>query len=451
MFITGPDVIKTVTHEEVTKEKLGGAMTHNSKIRCRALRRRRRSRRADVDPRDAAVLHAVEQHGGSARRASPPTTTRRPRGRAARTRWSPTIPTSRTTSSRRHRVGRRRRTLSSRCTSTSPRTSSSASRAWAASRSASWPTSRPCWPACSTSTPRSRVRASFASATASTFRWSFSRTCRVSAGHGSGVRRDHQARRQAALRLRRGHGAQADRDHAQGLRRRLLRDGQQAHPHRLQLRLALGRDRGDGLRGRGQHRVPPRSARKPARRRRGGAPAEGRRVPREVRQPLHRRRARLRRRGDRARADAAQADRGLQLLENKRDTNPPEEARQHPAVQRPTRVLQKIRNRSGQCRRSRRSSIANRGEIAVRIIRACARDGHRTVAVYSDADRTALHVRFRPRGLPHRPAGAPARATCDIDRIIDAAKALRCRGDPPRLRLPGGERRVRDRPAPTRG
>lgn len=31
MFITGPDVIKTVTHEDVTKEELGGAMTHNSK------------------------------------------------------------------------------------------------------------------------------------------------------------------------------------------------------------------------------------------------------------------------------------------------------------------------------------------------------------------------------------------------------------------------------------
>jgi propionyl-CoA carboxylase beta chain len=30
MFITGPDVIRTVTHEEVTKEKLGGAMTHNA-------------------------------------------------------------------------------------------------------------------------------------------------------------------------------------------------------------------------------------------------------------------------------------------------------------------------------------------------------------------------------------------------------------------------------------
>ena len=31
MFITGPDVIKTVTHEEVSKEELGGAMTHNTK------------------------------------------------------------------------------------------------------------------------------------------------------------------------------------------------------------------------------------------------------------------------------------------------------------------------------------------------------------------------------------------------------------------------------------
>ncbi|WP_136514400.1 MULTISPECIES: acyl-CoA carboxylase subunit beta [Geomonas] len=34
MFITGPEVIKTVTHEEVTKEELGGAMTHNSKSGC---------------------------------------------------------------------------------------------------------------------------------------------------------------------------------------------------------------------------------------------------------------------------------------------------------------------------------------------------------------------------------------------------------------------------------
>src|SRR5262249_61015045 len=31
MFITGPEVIKTVTHEEVTKEELGGAHAHNTK------------------------------------------------------------------------------------------------------------------------------------------------------------------------------------------------------------------------------------------------------------------------------------------------------------------------------------------------------------------------------------------------------------------------------------
>ena len=31
MFVTGPDVIRTVTHEEVTKEELGGAMTHNER------------------------------------------------------------------------------------------------------------------------------------------------------------------------------------------------------------------------------------------------------------------------------------------------------------------------------------------------------------------------------------------------------------------------------------
>ena len=50
-----------------------------------------------------------------------------------------------------------------------------------------------------------------------------------------------------------------DRDHAQGVRRRLRRDELEAHPRRLQLRLADRRGRGDGARGRGQHRLPQRA------------------------------------------------------------------------------------------------------------------------------------------------------------------------------------------------
>ena len=79
---------------------------------------------------------------------------------------------------------------------------------------------------------------------------------RVPARHGPGVRRHHQARRQAPLRVRRGDGAQAHRHHPQGVRRRLLRHGEQAHPRGRELRVPDRRDRGDGARGRGQHPLP---------------------------------------------------------------------------------------------------------------------------------------------------------------------------------------------------
>ncbi|MEM9938911.1 MAG: biotin carboxylase N-terminal domain-containing protein [Pseudomonadota bacterium] len=65
--------------------------------------------------------------------------------------------------------------------------------------------------------------------------------------------------------------------------------------------------------------------------------------------------------------------------------------------------------------------IANRGEIAVRIARTCRRLGIRTVAVFSDADRDALHVRVCDEAV-HIGASAPAESYLKIEKIIDAAQ-----------------------------
>ncbi len=144
---------------------------------------------------------------------------------------------------------------------------------------------------------------------------------RLPARHRPGVGRHHPPRREAPLRLLRGVRAQAGRDHPQGLRRRLRRHELQARRRRLQLRLADGRGRGDGPRRRREHRLPQgaRGGRRP-RRPPGRA---GRGVPRAVREPVHRRRARLRRRRHRAVAHAAGADHRARGLPRRKRVDPP--------------------------------------------------------------------------------------------------------------------------------
>jgi acetyl-CoA carboxylase biotin carboxylase subunit len=64
--------------------------------------------------------------------------------------------------------------------------------------------------------------------------------------------------------------------------------------------------------------------------------------------------------------------------------------------------------------------IANRGEIALRIVRACHEEGLEAVAVYSAADASSPHVRAADEAVPIGPA-APSRSYLDIDRLVAAA------------------------------
>ena len=65
--------------------------------------------------------------------------------------------------------------------------------------------------------------------------------------------------------------------------------------------------------------------------------------------------------------------------------------------------------------------VANRGEIALRVVRACQELGVDAVAVYSDADESALHVRHADEAVRIGPPPA-GKSYLDVEALIDAAK-----------------------------
>ncbi len=73
----------------------------------------------------------------------------------------------------------------------------------------------------------------------------------------------------------------------------------------------------------------------------------------------------------------------------------------------------------------KRVLIANRGEIAIRIIRACKELGIEAVAVYSTADKDAMHARIADRSICIGPP-PPNKSYLDINNIISAAEVSNC-------------------------
>lgn len=79
--------------------------------------------------------------------------------------------------------------------------------------------------------------------------------------------------------------------------------------------------------------------------------------------------------------------------------------------------------------------IANRGEIAVRIIRACREMGIETVAVYSEADKEALHTQLADEAICIGPAPS-SESYLNMEQIISATHRVGSRCDPSGIWFP---------------
>ena len=176
MFVTGPNVVKTVTHEEVSFEELGGASVHGGKSGVSHFT-------FPDEPACFAGIRALIGYLPANNQEDPP----RVESGDDPQRRSPglreVVPENAEQAVRRargRRGGGRPRLVLRGPAAVTRRTSWSGSRASTAARWGSSPTSPRSSRGSSTSTPASRARASSASATRSTSRWSRSSTCRAS-------------------------------------------------------------------------------------------------------------------------------------------------------------------------------------------------------------------------------------------------------------------------------
>ena len=254
MFITGPEVIKTVTGEEVDFEELGGAMTHNTKSGVAHFA---------SDDEDACLedtrylLSFLPQNNLETPPRVQPTDDPLTAGPGARPR-RPRQPQQALRHARRRPPRRRRRRVlrGPRALRAQHHVRLLAPGRLRGRRSSA---TSPIQLAGVLDIDSSEKAARFVR-TCDAFNIPIITFCDVPGflpGHRPGVGRDHPPRRQAAVRLRRGDGPEDHDHHPQGLRRRLRRHGLKAPRGGLQLRLADGRGRGDGPRGRGQHHLPP--------------------------------------------------------------------------------------------------------------------------------------------------------------------------------------------------
>jgi len=83
--------------------------------------------------------------------------------------------------------------------------------------------------------------------------------------------------------------------------------------------------------------------------------------------------------------------------------------------------------------------IANRGEIALRVIRACREMGIASVAVHSTADSDAMHVRMADESVCIGPPSS-SESYLSMSAIIAACEITGAQGDPSGLWLPFGKR-----------